>query len=114
MNTDDDGTKIITKACVSQLLTGGSMVVNTTLCDSQHHTTTTTILRTFFRDHPGELVSEENFWILWCKGRLTQADRLTIWLGATPSGLTSTHLHHLPFFYKLDARAAAQPTLSKH
>ena len=36
---------------------------------------------------------EENFWILWCKGRLTEADTPTIWLGATPSGLTSAHLH---------------------
>ena len=33
-----------------------------------------------------------------CKGRLTEADTLTILLGATPSGLTSAHLHHPPFF----------------
>jgi len=59
---------------------------------------TTTILRPFFRDHPGEPVSEENFWTLWCKGRLTEADTPTIRLGATPSGLTSAHLHHSPFF----------------
>jgi len=25
------------------------------------------------RDHPGEPVPEENFWTLWCKGRLTEA-----------------------------------------
>jgi len=25
-------------------------------------------------DHPGEPVPEENFWTLWCKGRLTEAD----------------------------------------
>jgi len=36
-----------------------------------HHHTTTTILRPFFRDHPGEPVPQENFWTLWCKGRLT-------------------------------------------
>jgi len=76
-------------------------------------TTTTTILRPFFRDHPGELVPEENFWTLWCKGRLTEADTLTIWLGATPSGLTSAHLHR-PIFYRPDALPAAQPTVSKH
>jgi len=29
-------------------------------------------------------VPEENFWTLWCKGRLTEADTLTIRLGATP------------------------------
>jgi len=63
----------------------------------QHHSTTT-ILRPFFRDHPGEPVPEENFWTLWCKGRLTDADTLTIWLGATPSGLTSAHLHHPPIY----------------
>jgi len=61
-------------------------------------TTTTNILRPFFQDHPGEPVPEENLWTLWCKGRLTEADTPTIWLGATPSGLTSAHLHHPPFF----------------
>jgi len=59
---------------------------------------TTTVLWPFFRDHPGEPVPEENFWTLWCKGRLTKADTQTIRLGATPSGLTSAHLHHPPFF----------------
>jgi len=42
---------------------------------------------------------EENFWTLWCKGRLTEADTLTIRLGATPSGLNSAHLHHLPPYF---------------
>jgi len=79
------------------------------------NTTTTTVLRPFIRDHPGEPVPEENFWTLWCKGRLTEADALTIRLGATPSGLTSAHLHHPPiFFYGPDALPAAQPTVSKH
>jgi len=51
------------------------------------------------RDHPGcELVPEENFWTLWCKGRLTDADTPTIRLGTTPSGLTSAHLYHPPHF----------------
>jgi len=51
-----------------------------------------------FRDHPG--VPEGNFWTLWCKGRLTEADTPTIRLGATESRPTSPHLldlHH-PFF----------------
>ena len=61
-------------------------------------TTTTTVLRPFFPDHPGELVPEENFWTSWCKERLTEADTLTIQLGATPSRLISAHLHHLPIF----------------
>ena len=64
---------------------------------------TTTVLWPFFRDHPGEPVPEENFWTLWCKGRLTEADTPTIRLGATPSGLTSAHLHHPPLvtYYSL-------------
>jgi len=50
---------------------------------NQHHHTTT-ILRPFLRDHPGEPVPEENFWTLWRKGRLTQADN---W----PSGWAPLH-----------------------
>jgi len=61
--------------------------------------TTTTGLPPFFRDHPGEPVPEENFWTLWCKGRLTEADTVTIQPGATPSGLTSAYLHHSPIFF---------------
>jgi len=61
-------------------------------CKSNH----TTVLRPFFRDKPGEPVPEENFWTLWCRRRLTEADTPTIQLGATPSGLTSAHLHHPP------------------
>jgi len=36
---------------------------------------------------PGEPVPEENFWTLWCKGILTEADTPIIRLGATLSGL---------------------------
>ena len=50
-----------------------------------------------FQDHPGELVPE-NFWTLWCKGRLTEADTPSIRLGTTPSGLTCAHLHPPHFF----------------
>jgi len=67
-----------------------------------------------FQDHPGEPVPEENFWTLRCKGRLTEADILPIRLGATPSGLTSAHLHRPPYFYRPDALPTAQPTASKH
>jgi len=70
-----------------------------TVQDRNHSTHTTTILQPFFRDHPGEPVPEENFWTLWCKGRLTEADTLTIRLGITPSSLTSAHLHHPPIFF---------------
>jgi len=67
-----------------------------------------------FRDHPGEPVPEENFWTLWCKGRLTEADTPTIRMDATLSGLTSAHLHHPPYFNRPDALPATQPTVSKH
>jgi len=53
-------------------------------------------------------VPEENFWTLWCKGRLTEADTQTIRLGATPSGLTSAHLHptqHSSDKHSLDSEA---------
>ena len=66
---------------------------------ANHHNHTTTVLRPFFRDHQGELVPEENFWTLWCKRRLTEADTTTIRLGATPSRLTTAHLHHPPMFF---------------
>jgi len=79
-----------------------------------HHITTTTVLRPFFRVYPGEPVPVENFWTLWCKEKLTEADTPTIWLGATPSELTSAHLHQPPIFYRPDALPAAQPTVSKH
>jgi len=53
----------------------------------------------FLRDHPGEPVPEENFWTLWCKERLRQADTQTTRLGATLSGLTTAHLDHPPPFF---------------
>jgi len=56
------------------------------------------ILWPFFRDHLGEPVPEEYCWNLWCKGRLKEADTLTIQLGVTASGLTSSQLHNPPFF----------------
>jgi len=32
------------------------------------------------------------------QGKITDADTPTVWLGATPSGLTSAYLHHPPYF----------------
>ena len=74
--------------------------------------TTTTILRPFFQDDPGELVPEENFWTLWRKGRLTEADILIIQLGATPSGLTIAHLHHPPHIFLRAGCPSCRPTNS--
>jgi len=44
-----------------------------------------------FGDHPGEPVPEENFWTLWCKGRFTEADTLTI-----PAGRHSIRTNQCP------------------
>jgi len=76
-----------------------------------HQTTTTTVIRPFFRDHPGEPVPEENFWTLWCKGRLSEAGTQTIRLGDTPSGLTSARLHHQPIFLQAGC-PSCRPTKS--
>jgi len=75
---------------------------------------TTTVLRPFFRHHPGdgEPMPEENFWTLCCKGRLTEADTLTIWLGATASRLTSAYLHHPPYFLLQAGCPYCRPTNS--
>jgi len=59
---------------------------------NHHHNRSTA----FFREHPGEPLPEENFWTVWCKGGLTEADIPTIQLGAIPFGPTSAHLHHPP------------------
>jgi len=64
--------------------------------------THTTVLRPFFGDYLGGPVPEENFWALWCKGRLTfnrgrHTDHPAA-LGAPPSGLTRAHLHHRAYF----------------
>jgi len=70
-----------------------------------------TVLWPFVRDHPGELVPEENFWTLWCKRRLTETETPTIRLGATPSGLTSAHLHH-PLHFLQAGCPSCRPTNS--
>jgi len=90
----------------------GKMPNSTAAKKNSHHTTT--VLWPFFRDHPRELVPEENYWTLWCKGRLTEADTPTIRLGATPSRLTSAHLHHPPIFFPGQMLFLPQPTASKH
>jgi len=75
-------------------------------CHAQGHilirvsqpTETATVLRPFFWDHPRVSRCQKRTSGLWCKGRLMEADTLTIRLGATPSGLTSAHLHHPRIF----------------
>jgi len=79
----------------------------------RHTTTYTTVLQPVFWYNLGETEPEENFWTLWCKGRLTDAETPTIQLSTTASGLTSAHLHHPPFFYRPNALPTTQPTVSK-
>jgi len=69
-----------------------------------YHCTITTTPQPFYGPFSGTTrVSRcqklENFWTLCCKGKLTEADTLTIWLGATPSRLTGVQFHHLPHFF---------------
>ena len=82
-------------------------------CRSFQQHDTTTVLRPFFWNHPVEPVPEENFWTLWCKGRLTEAD------ADHPAGRHSIRTTQCPpppspIFYRPDALPAARPTLSKH
>ena len=65
-----------------------------TLAPPHHHLRFTAL----FPGPPGRAGARRELLTLWCKGRLTEADTPTIRLGATPSGLTSAHLHHLPHF----------------
>jgi len=75
---------------------------------------TTTILQPFFRDHPGEPVPEENFWTLWCKGRLTEADT------DQPAGRHSIRTNQcppptiLPLCYKVDKNRLQDETVLKY
>jgi len=72
-----------------------------------------TILRPFFRDYPGEPVPEENFWTLWCKGRLTDANTPNIRCHSIRTNQCS-HPPSFVYFYSTDALPAAQTTASKH
>ena len=121
----------------SQFLQGSLMWQTKRPTDRPHyHTHTTTILLPFFLDHPGEPVPEENFWTLWCKGRLTKADTPSSWapLHLDKSVPSSTIPHYLQLvswsltslfstnmaisettiFYRPNALPAAQPTESKY
>ena len=86
---------LLSNHVLSHLMAVASQYGESSPLQSNHHHNHFTAL---FQDHPGEPLPEENFWTLWCKGRLTEAYTVTIRLGATPSGLTSAHLHHLPIF----------------
>ena len=96
---------------LSQLTTREPVCCFNVTSTYQYHHRTATVLRPFFWDHLGEPVPEGNFWTLWCKGRLTEADTATIRLGATPSGLTSAHVRHSPIFLQAEC-PSCRPTNS--
>ena len=76
--------------------------------------THTSILRPFFRECPGEPVPEENFLLdFMVQGEITEADTLTIRMGATPSGLISNPPSS-PVFYAGCPSCRNRPTLSWH
>jgi len=89
-------TNLLQAGCPSCHPTNSVKALKARTVITHHHNRFTAL----FRDHPGAPVPEENFWTLWCKGRLTETNTPTIQLGATPSGLTSAHLHHLPIFFR--------------
>jgi len=68
------------------------------------YTTTTTVLRTSFRDHPGQPVPRRELLDFMVQGKIN-GGRHTDWCLPPPS----PHI-----FYRLDALPAAQPTASKH
>ena len=113
-NTENINVQMRILLVIFQVLFGNSAAIYFSFVSELPTTTTTTVLRPFFRHHPGEPVPE-NFWTLRCKGKLTETDTPTTRtrMGATPSGLSSAHFHHPPF-YSPDALPAAQPTVSKH
>ena len=55
------------------------------------HTTHHDCFTALLQDHPGEPVPKENFWTIWCKGRLTKADRPT-----NPAGRHSIRTNQFP------------------
>jgi len=66
-------------------------------------------------DHPGWAGARRELLDFMAQGKINRGRHThTIRLGATPSGLTSAHLHHPPIFYRPDALPAAQPTVSRH
>jgi len=77
--------------------------------------TTTTILRPFFRDYPHEPVPEEKLLDFMVQGKINRG-RHTNHLAGCHSIRTNQcpAPPSPPFFYRPDALAAAQPTVSKH
>ena len=75
-----------------------------------HKLTHITILWPFFQDYPGEPVPEEMFWTM-VQGKISEADppTLTVWLGATPSGLISNPPPSSPIFMPDALPAATLP-----
>jgi len=72
-----------------------SLLLHYYIIHQLHHNRFTAL----FPEPPGWAGARRELLDLWCKERLTEADTQTIWLGATPSGLTIAHLHHPPHFF---------------
>ena len=69
--------------------------MHTTASEPYHHNRFTAL----FPGPPGWAGARRELLDFMVQGRLTEADTLTIWLGATSSGLTSAYLHHPPTFF---------------
>ena len=65
-----------------------------------------------FQVPPGWVGTKENFWTLWCKERLIEADTQTIRLSATLTRLISNPPPSSPNFYSRSPSCRNSPSLS--
>ena len=62
---------------------------------THHHTTPHHIcFMALFREPPGRASARTELLDFMVQGKINRGRHTTIWLGATPTGLTSAHLHH--------------------
>jgi len=79
-----------------------------------HHHTHHNRFTALFPRPPGWASARRELLDFMVQRKIIEADTPTIRLGATPSGLTSAHLHHPSIFYGPDALPATQLTVSRH
>ena len=66
-----------------------------------------------FWDHPGEPVPEEKLLDLMVQGKINRGWHTNHPAGATPSGVSSAHLYHPPYFLRTGC-SCCRPTNSDH
>ena len=102
-----------TEECMCKVTVNGTPY--STICYTQrdaHHTTLP--FTAPFPGPPGCAGAKTELLDFIVQGKINRGRHTAIRMGATPSGLSSAHLHHPPIFYRPDSLPAAQPTVSKH